>query len=334
MSVLITSHVALARDTLTILAYTAPTPLDWSSPGALTRTTIDNSVFGLIGRWRDIPAHRRQPENSHEREYVYEAYPHAISHLNVELSCDGQRKILTGMTSMRPDGEYLKGLLLQGKSLETMLEDVPGALIPTNKINDWLPIMTERGYVRKVTYLLHEKTCARLEQYFADYQALGLEKIYGGLNSRPLEAKGGAGCAAFAMSFLQVAGLYDPALYDNVWMRHLRLREQYITRDHKFAERGMWSFLLYGYDGAWAQESEPHVKLAFWDPQRVYDWVGHLHTGRVTLSLPHQLFRNGRKSFVVEIDARQTPPPEGAIWDAETLALIQAGAHRGQELRR
>ena len=278
-------YSAQAQDRLTVLTYTAPTPLDWSTPGSLTRSTIDNSAFGLIGRWRDIPRPRRSREDDHDREYVYEAYPHAISHLNVELVCAGSRRILTGMTSLRPDGEYLNGLLLRGKSLETMLEDVPGGLIPPEKVLDWLPVMIERGYVRRVSWLISPKACMRLEQYFNDYQALGLEKIYGGLNSRPLEAKGGAGCAAFAMSFLEVAGLYDAA-FEGVWKRQLRLRESYITRGDRLAERGIWNFLLYGYDGSWANEDEAHVKLDFWDPQLVFDWIGDLHRGDIHLERP------------------------------------------------
>lgn len=312
-------------DSLSILAYTAPTPLDWSTPGALTRTTIDNSLFGLIGRWREL--------GRGEREYEYVAYPHAISHLNVELICNGEIKILTGMTSLRPDGEYLKGLALEGKSLETMVEDVPGGLISTEKVQEWLPIMTQRGYVRRVKWQLHPQTCERLQQYFSDYKKLGLEKLYGGLNSRPLEAKGGAGCAAFAMSFLEVAGLYAPADYDSVWKRDLRLREKYITRADKLAERGIWSFLLYGYDGAWAQENEPHLKMSFWDPQRVYDWIGDVHQGRVEFAIDHTLFKTGKKSLGIEIDAREVAPPQGPIWDAPTRQLIESGAHVGLELK-
>ena len=312
-------------DSLSILAYTAPTPLDWSTPGSLTRTTIDNSLFGLIGRWREL--------GRGEREYEYVAYPHAISHLNVELICSGKTKILTGMTSLRPDGEYLKGLALEGKSLETMVEDVPGGLIPTEKVQEWLPLMTDRGYVRRLTWQLHPKTCARLELYFADYQKLGLEKLYGGLNSRPLEAKGGAGCAAFAMSFLQVAGLYDASLYDGVWKRNLRLHKRYITHAGKLAERGLWSFLLYGYDGAWAKEDQPHLKMSFWDPQRVYDWIGDVHQGRVAFATAHTPFKTGKKSLGLEINARNVAPPQGPIWDAPTRRLIETGAHVGVELK-
>lgn len=321
---LLWAPLALA-DSLSVLAYTAPTPLDWSTPGSLTRTTIDNSLFGLIGRWREL--------GRGEREYEYVAYPHAISHLNVELICNGQTKILTGMTSLRPDGEYLKGLALEGKSLETMVEDVPGGLIPTKKVQEWLPLMTERGYVRQVRWQLHPQACARLEQYFSDYQKLGLEKLYGGLNSRPLEAKGGAGCAAFAVSFLQVAGLYEQSHYDDVWKRNLRLHEKYITRADKLAERGIWSFLLYGYDGSWAKANDPHLKLSFWDPQRIYDWIGDLHQGRVELGLAHTRFKTGKKSLGVEIDARHIPPPQGPIWDAATRRLIETGAHVGVELK-
>jgi hypothetical protein len=321
---LLWAPIALA-DSLTILAYTAPTPLDWSTPGSLTRTTIDNSLFGLIGRWRDL--------GRGDREYEYVAYPHAISHLNVELICNGETKILTGMTSLRPDGEYLKGLALKGKSLETMVEDVPGGLISTKKVKEWLPIMTERGYVRRVKWQLHPKACARLEEYFADYQKLGLEKLYGGLNSRPLEAKGGAGCAAFAVSFLQVAGLYDASLYDDVWKRNLRLHEKYITRVDKLAERGIWSFLLYGYDGAWAKENEPHLKVSLWDPQRMYDWIGDVHQGRIEFDSTYTPFKTGKKSLGLEIDARDVAPPQGPIWDAQTRHLIETGAHLGVELK-
>jgi len=325
--------MAAVADSLTILAYTAPTPLDWSTPGSLTRTTLDNSAFGLIGRWREIPKNQRSRDDDREREYEYVAYPHPISHLNVELVCDGETKILTGMTSVRPDSESLKGLLLEGKSLETMLEDVPDDLISTEKVKEWLPLMNERGYVRRLTWQLHPKACKRLVDYFYDYRRLGLEKLYGGLNSRPLEAKGGAGCAAFAMSFLQVAGLYDAELFDGPWKRNLRLKETYITRENKLAERGVWSFLLYGYSGDWAKESEPHLKLSFWDPQKLFDWIGDVYHQRVEFDQDHRTFKTGKKSLGIEIDARHIAPPKGPVWDDATLELIRSGAHRGRELK-
>ena len=109
--------------------------------------------------------------------------------------------------------------------------------------------------------------------------------------------------------------------------------EKYITRADKLAERGIWSFLLYGYDGAWAKESEPHMKLSFWDPQRVYDWIGDVHEGRVRFDENHTTFKTGKKSLGIRIDARHVKPPQGPIWDSQTRQLIETGAHVGLELK-
>ena len=75
--------------------------------------------------------------------------------------------------------------------------------------------------------------------------------------------------------------------------------------------------LLYGYDGAWAKD----LKMSFWDPQRVYDWIGEVHQGRIKFSWTFTPFKAGKKSLGVEIDARDVAPPQEPIWDVQTRHL-------------
>jgi len=116
--------------------------------------------------------------------------------------------------------------------------------------------------------------CEYLTQYFEEYQKRGLSQTYGGLASFPLEGQGG-GCAAFGMSFLQVAG-FDEKKFDDTWARTLAIPYRYITNEQISAQRGFFSFMMRDYSGSWARTDEPSISIRFWDPQLLFDYLGEL----------------------------------------------------------
>ncbi len=262
--------------TLSLLAYTAPTPLDWSSPGTLIRSTLANSTLSPIGRMERQMGNDGDGRAVMEDVYAYRNYPHPISHINVELKCRNQESILTGKTGLLSSYEYLSRWLFQGSSLETLILDTPGSLIRKEAILGWLGPLTERDMVRKLTFKINDQMCSYLTQYLEEYKKHGLDTNYGGLDSFPLKGKGG-GCAAFGMSFLQVAGFNEP-LFDETWARELKIPNRYITTRERLAERGFYSFVFWRRNGNWNQTNENSVPIRFWDPQKLYDWLGRAAT--------------------------------------------------------
>ncbi len=290
-----------------LLFYTAPKPLDWSSPGKLTRSTLINSLSAKIGI----------VENGQYKEV---SYPHAISHVNIKIHCEGEAPIYTGMTGTQSYGKYLRKLLFEGSSMETMAENTPGRLFENEEVTKYLKAMRTWGKMHEARFLINHQTCQRLTEYLGEYKQYNQDDIYGGLASVPWKFQG-AGCSAFGMSFLKAAGLYDP-YFDKVWKRELRIPERYITDQETLAERGFWSFALWRYDGKWAKANEAGLSLNFWDPQLMYDWVvdvAYKHHSKdfKFLGLTQKLIE--RKSLILVFDRRDHTAPAAAPWQWEHL---------------
>lgn len=163
---------SLYANEFSLLFYTAPKKLDWSSPGKLTRRTLANNLFAKIGIIED-------------GEYQYVTYPHAISHVNIKIHCQGEDAIYTGMTGTQSNGTYLRKLLFEGGSLETMIENTPGRLYTTAEVLRFLPTMKKRGFVHEMRYRINKATCRALKNYLREYKEYEQDQIYGGLASVP-----------------------------------------------------------------------------------------------------------------------------------------------------
>ncbi|MDG0818033.1 hypothetical protein [Bdellovibrio svalbardensis] len=245
---------------LEFIFYRAPKPLDWSTPGSLVRSTVRNS-FAQIGM--------KDGEN-----YRYDLYPHAISHVNVKLQCGTAPAIYRGMTSDRSTASYAWDLMARGRSLETFLIDVKGRFYKNDEVLKWLSVLESQGYVRRFQLKLNEEQCQRVQKYLREYESLYLQKIYGSLRADPQWGQG-AGCAAFAVSFLKVLNLF-PETLEKYWRRHLLVPLRLLSFQARKSDLSFWAYLR-GEDAAWASETEPHIELQFYDPELMYNWVGARH---------------------------------------------------------
>ncbi|XGC82378.1 hypothetical protein ACES2L_07800 [Bdellovibrio bacteriovorus] len=206
-------------------------------------------------------------------------YPHPISHVNVRLNCDGEEEHFVGMTSDKSSGSYLKDFLLKGISLDTFLINVKGQFIEKEMALRWLPYLKHKGYVRTLKLLLNSGQCLRAQRYLRIYKELGQEKIYGGLRSHPFRGEG-AGCAAFAVSFLQMLNLFPNEL-DQAWSRRLQVPLELLSFQSHRARIGFLGYLR-GRDRPWAFPFEEQIQVRFWDPELMYNWVSQ-KTKKTTL---------------------------------------------------
>lgn len=264
MSILLflcTTALSAQAHELELIFYRAPKPLDWSTPGQLVRSAYHNS-FHMVGHWEGD-------------QYRYDIYPHGISHVDVKLQCDQQPPVYRGMTSNRSDFTYAWDLMVRGRALETFLIDVKGRFYKDSEVLKWLPLLQQQGYVRNLKIQISQEQCHRAQDYLKKYEALQIHTIYGGLRSDPLLGQG-AGCAAFAVSFLQILNIFPEELA-KYWRRTLKVPLHLLSSTTRKADIGFWGYLK-GQNARWAKPGEPQITMAFWDPELMYKWVGNKNT--------------------------------------------------------
>lgn len=243
---------------LELILYRAPKPLDWSTPGRLVRGAYHNT-FHTIGQWQND-------------QYRYDFYPHSISHVNVRLQCGKGASVYRGMTSDRSTMSYAWDLMVRGRSLETFLIDVKGRFYRNQEVLKWLPVLESQGYVRRFKVLVNDDQCKRAQNYLQQYEQLGLDKIYGGLRTDPLWGQG-AGCAAFAVSFLKILNLMSPE-FEEKWARTLFVPMKLLSSQERKADIGFWGYVRGGHEGRWARPGESQIMMRFYDPELMYQWIG------------------------------------------------------------
>lgn len=246
----VSSSSAFANE-LELIFYRAPKPLNWSTPGNLIRSTLKNMRMRVDGY----------------------RYPHSISHANIRLQCGNESSIYRGMTATKSDASYVWDFLGKGVALDTLMINVPGRHYTQEQILRWLPTLKAKGYVRSLKLILNDDQCARVQRYIKLYEELRLDQIYGGLRSTPHYGQG-AGCAAYAVSFLQILDFF-PQSIDAQWKRKLRIPLELLSSQSRSAGIGFFGYLR-GKDRSWAMPNEKHIELEFWDPELMYNWVGNV----------------------------------------------------------
>ncbi len=288
---------------LELIFYPAPRRLDWTTPGSLIRTMVHNWFFEYV----DSPAERAKSW------FPWENFPHKMSHVNVRLTCTSGEEFVGGMSQ-----EWLlKDILrtLNGSdSFDRFISTFPGFLIPKKDILAWLSVLRPRDQARSLVMRVNTPTCHRLAQFIKEYQTRGYDKTYSGFIQDPLKGEG-AGCAAFAMTFLRVGGLWFDQ-FDKRWKRILNISESLMSRPGKPAKFTLLNIIA-GDDGAWAG-SQPQIKLNIFDPQLMYDWVEDVWRGKVSPPFPVYRARIDG-SLAVFADLRGHASPTQPIWPASQI---------------
>ncbi|WP_413944698.1 hypothetical protein [Bdellovibrio sp. HCB-162] len=244
------SSLAFANE-LELIFYRAPEPLNWETPGSLVRSAYRNMKARVNGH----------------------SYPHAISHVNVRLQCGNEPSIYRGMTSVRSNLSYVWDFAFKGVALDAFMMNVKGRSYTEEEVLSWLGTLKQQGYVRSLKLILNSDQCARVQRYIHLYEELRLNEVYGGLRSLPHYGQG-AGCSAYAVSFLQILDFFPPSL-DQSWKRKLKVPLELLSSKTRSARIGFFGYLR-GKDRPWASDKEPHTVLEFWDPDLMYAWVGNI----------------------------------------------------------
>lgn len=263
-------------DKLTFLLYKAPNEVNWESPGHLFR-----SVFWNIATAQSNP----------------------MSHINVSVQCSNAKSLTSGMTRVF-DLRVIRSVFLGNGGLDLLTQQYPGRLLSQKEIFDHLPQALEQNRIQALSFHIHPSTCQRLISYYSEYKSRNYGQIYSGFKQNPFKGEG-AGCSAFALSFLKVAGLFEKS-FSLAWSRRLNVEEALI---HSKPRTGFWGYLM-GYNEAWASSSQNSEELVIYDPELIYHWV---ITQRQNKNLDFKI-SNWHQIPELILDRSKSPTPKTDYW--------------------
>ncbi|MCC6137222.1 MAG: hypothetical protein IT287_01200 [Bdellovibrionaceae bacterium] len=159
-------------------------------------------------------------------------------------------------------------ILFGRSSLGLLTSRFPGYLLSEETVMQYLKPAIPSGKVRAISFEINYESCVRLQKYYVEYQARGFDRQYSGFTSN-LYLGEGAGCAAFAISFLQVAGVLD-TYFQKSWSRQLSVPFSLLPEGGN--PPTFWGYML-GIEESWATKNEKALSLTIYDPEKIYDWV-------------------------------------------------------------
>ncbi len=181
---------------LTLFVIPPAAHLDWSTPRRLTASFLAASLAGS--------AQKRRGEVETE---------HSIGHVHVRLRCGGVDIATTGQTGGGSEAQSV----LDGAG--ALLRTFPGSLDEAAAAESDLAVRAQSGRLSVMKFRVRHEQCAHLRGFLDEYVRSGAYRTYGG-QFRPRRFEG-AGCSAFSMAFVEVAGLLKRAEYTHDWAHHV-----------------------------------------------------------------------------------------------------------------
>jgi len=304
-----TSGTALeaGEDELIVYAARAESAIDWSSP---RRMVLE---YGFQSRKRRLLRER----------FGIETSGLTMGHMFVEFR-SGEQHELVGMSTpgYQEEQDQVK---VHGYGLGGLLTSLAGKFDDPAGLRGLIDEGVQRGKLAYMRFRLSPAIASRVGRYLREYRALWQDRRYspdgkpryGGAN-RP-RYKEGAGCANFAVSVLEVAGLWNDRMaagfqIDRRIPRNLVGGPLTGNRIQLTSLSGIVRLLIHD---RWAREGEPHVEGRFWDPSKAHDWIAEVLNA-------FGLFGEGSWSTEVRgqakgvvFDARERAAPSDPIWLGE-----------------
>lgn len=279
----------LHADEIRLHILRSPYGIDWRSPWALTKSALKNQA-APVGRKRAF----------------------SISHIFVELKCDSTgAHIMRGMTSAS-NREERDLLLRKHYGLGVMLHVYQGKLEKEDTIRkDLAPY---KGHYRKAELAIKvsPESCNRMVSYAHEYESLGYGSMYSGFQADPLKREG-AGCSAFAVSFLRVGGLMET--FTREWLQKIDIPKKVIGGPIT-GKRVKLVTLLANPFVRW-NNKVPHIHIDAWDPEKMHTWVKRLYykvqNGDYDGKWPAEISRE-KNTLKVKLNMEARDTPRGGFW--------------------
>lgn len=265
---------------LTLYLFPSPRGIDWATPSAIARSAV----------WNHLSFKDRK-----------------IGHVAVGLREPGADKdaLLTGMTDTE---KPYAGLVLRNKAgFGVLWQSYGGRLEEADTLAREISTKWRNGRLSLASWKISPELFQHLMTYAREYRERGGDKHYG-LANRPRHDEG-AGCSAFGVSFLDVAGLLDDEL-NAAWQYRLRVPEALIGTP--VSERRVGILRLLTGAGRWATADEDAREIVFWDPDSMHRWArAQTPPGADGV----EVVDDGPMRGVI-FDRRDAPVPDEPVWRA------------------
>jgi len=222
---------------LTLFFIPSPYPIDWSSPKNLLASQIKNQLSGKDRK---------------------------LGHVNVHLSCKNQEDQLTGMASNNLNSKTQ--LIIHGSGMGILWHSFAGKVEDKHELMQELPKYIEQERLSYLKIKISDSNCQKLNTYLKEYRQNNVGRNYG-LYNRPRYGEG-AGCSAFGASFLDIANILGDE--SKMWMSELLVPEKLLGPPIRDRYVGLWEVY---FAEKWANPNEPHEKIVFWEPDKMYQWL-------------------------------------------------------------
>jgi hypothetical protein len=269
-----------------LVLYTMPSPrtLNWRSPHTLAMSYLRNVL---------VPVR-------------YQGHRHPMGHMVIELR-DTARYALVGATT-RSKKDLAKSVIKHKYGLGALFAGYSGRLESQDDNYHQLTDRYPHGDIAYIQLLINTATFERLWQYLQEYQQRGYDSIYNGAN-RPREGKG-AGCSAFAVSFLEIGRLLDSSVTEQ-WAVHVNAQEKLVGGPEGNGRKiGLLRML---FTQRWADTGRERYKhVTYYEPRRVFDWINQ-NARQADSSLHYTPGQKGCAAGLI-MNKRNTYPPQEDIW--------------------
>jgi hypothetical protein len=264
---------------MTLYFTNPPKPLNWKTPRSLSLTTARNSLG---------------------KDYA------PIGHVNVRLKCEaanahGISHILTGMS--REDRKESQRLVKKYRlGLATFFYDFKGTLDKAEVAQKEIDDSAKDKRLNGLKIQISEDVCQKLLVFVDEWIKNGSYEHYGASHNTSIGE--GAGCAAFAVEFMKLAGLEK---HTDEWFRVVIVPHKLIgTKSHKV------SLVKMGLTKQpWGKSSEDGPTLKQFDPELMNDWVEKLVKAYQETS-EYKISQDNGVDFI-ELDASKVKPVSDAL---------------------
>lgn len=278
--------VCLYSQAQELTLYTIPSPygINWESPAKLLKSFIKNSTS-------------KSPNGTSN---------FAIGHMMVELKHNNQYALVG--TSARSKVEMINNVLMNGYGLGILFASIPGKLQEKEENEIYVKEKIEEGRIAFITYKINLHVFDRLWTYLEGYKEKSYYKIYNGKNL-PRQGKG-AGCSAFAMSFVEVGGLMD-LFPTKDWFVHVKA-PQYLIGGPPGLNREVGLEEIF-FRNSWVKNKrEGYQNICYYEPSLLYNFIGQMWDSHTDTPLIKKYNKGKAKGFI--IDATDKTCPAEAIW--------------------
>lgn len=278
--------LSATADTLSLHLIRSPFGINWSKPQALAFSTLVNQIGGA----------------------------HTVGHAYARVKCEGRDgeapyETVTGMTSEGTAEE--RQLLLTDKiGFGLFWHSFKGKFQKGEEVERDLAHMRKEKRLRTVDFTIPAATCRRLQAYVTEFERDGHSSNYG-LANDPLK-KEGAGCTAYAMSFVELAGI-PMGDFTESWSKRISIPYRYIGGPLNPGRRvDIFKLSLNPNAGKWATGKSKSREIFFWDPDAMYGWAKRVAREGISNVEGMPLVRASARRLV--LDAIGIATPKGSFW--------------------